>query len=156
MMGLIQQITQKIGRKYMYNQDEVNENLEQLFDLPKSASENNQIIPEASPKKKGRGGARKNSGRKPGSVQKLSGAGILQAIADLDVPFEQGLAEDYMKARQSGDLHVIQKYQSMILNKVVADKQELDVTSNGQTIGASFTFPSVELPEWNNEQPTKH
>ena len=152
----------------MYNQDEVNENLEQLFDLPKrtmqetqqnimraTPSENNQIIPEA-PKKKGRGGARKNSGRKPGSVQKLSGAGILQAIADLDVPFEQGLAEDYKRARESGDLHVIQKYQSMILNKVIADKQEMDITSNGQTIGASFTFPTRELPEWQNDEPTKH
>jgi hypothetical protein len=96
------------------------------------------------------GGARPGSGRKPGK-DKLSGAGILQAIANRDVPFEVGLAEDYAKARSSGDMHVIQKYQSMILNKVVADKQELDVTSNGLTIGASFVFPSLELSDWQTQ-----
>ena len=142
--------------------------MEELFELPRTVEmtqmnilrtekqtepiENNQIIP----KKKGRGGARANSGRKPGSVQKLSGAGILAAIAAIDVPFEQGLAEDYARARAEGDLHIVQRYQQMFLNKVVADKQELDVTSNGQTIGASFNFPTTELPEWQDDKQTKH
>lgn len=131
----------------------VNNNMTELLELDKDNNfENNQIIP----KKKGRGGARPNSGRKPGSVQKLSGAGILAAIAQVDVPFEQGLAEDYARARASGDLHIIQRYQQMFLNKVVADKQEMDITSNGQTIGATFSFPSSELPDWRDEQPTKH
>jgi hypothetical protein len=44
----------------------------------------------------------------------------------------------------------------MFLSKVLADKQEVDMTSNGQTIGASFTFPSSELPDWTDEQPIKH
>lgn len=151
----------------MANNHSVNKNLEELFDMSSTVQEksknilrtdkqtepieNNQIIP----KKKGRGGARANSGRKPGSVQKLSGAGILAAIAAVDVPFEQGLAEDYARARAEGDLHIVQRYQQMFLNKVVADKQELDVTSNGQTIGASFNFPTTELPDWQDEQ-TKH
>jgi hypothetical protein len=118
-------------------------------------NDNQSLAKEEKPKKKGRGGARPNSGRKVGSTVKLSAQTLLAAIADVDVPFEQGLAEDYHKARLSGDLHVIQKYQTMILSKVVADKQELDVTSNGQTLGASFSFPTLELPEWNND-PTKH
>ncbi len=117
--------------------------------------ENNQINQNEVKPKKGRGGARPNSGRKVGSTQKLSATTLLDAIAKVDVPFEQGIAEDYHKARLSGDLFVIQKYQNMILSKVIADKQELDVTSNGQTLGATFTFPTLELPEWNDEH-TKH
>jgi hypothetical protein len=120
------------------------------------ALENNQNKQTIQPVKKGRGGARANSGRKLGATQKLSATSLLDAIAKIDVPFEQGIAEDYLKARQSGDLHVIQKYQTMILSKVIADKQELDVTSNGQTLGANFSFPSKELPDWSNEEIIKH
>ena len=138
---------------------QVNDNLERVFNMehdivPLESNQNNQI--NQLPRKKGRGGARPNSGRKLGSTVRLSGADILNEIAKHDVPFAEGLAEDYAKARQSGDMHVIQRYQQMFLNKVVADKQELDVTSNGKTIGASFTFPSLELPDWKDEQPIKH
>jgi hypothetical protein len=126
-----------------YDQNVVNNSLTNVFDM--EPIENNQIIPK---KKSGRGGARPNSGRKPGSLQKLSGQDILSEIAKRDVPFAVGLAEDYARARQSGDMHVIQRYQQMFLNKVVADKHETDITSNGKTIGASFTFPTTELIDW--------
>jgi len=129
----------------IYNQIEVNENLTNTFDM--GPMETNQIVQK---KKSGRGGARPNSGRKVGSTIRLSGADILTEIAKRDVPFAVGLAEDYARARLSGDMHVIQRYQQMFLNKVVADKQELDVTSNGHTIGANFTFPTTELDEWKN------
>ena len=46
--------------KFNYNQDKINENLEQVFGLEPMVS--NQI--DQTPKKKGRGGARPNSGRK--------------------------------------------------------------------------------------------
>lgn len=100
-------------------------------------------------KKTGRGGARPNAGRKPGSRVKLSAADILKEIEKQDMPFAKGLAEDYKKARQSGDMQVIQRYQQMILSKVVADKQELDVTSNGQTIIPNFEFVKEEISDWN-------
>ncbi len=147
--------------KVPYDQNLVNENMENLLELQPGSTEkeSKQAIKEKrapyATKSPGRGGARKNSGRKKGSTQKLSGASILDAIASIDIPFEEGLALDYKRARDEGDLNVIQRYQTMILAKVVADKQELDVTSNGQTIGASFSFPTTELPEWSNE-PTKH
>lgn len=98
--------------------------------------------------KKGRGGARPNAGRKVGSRVKLSAADILKEIEKTDKPFAQGLAEDYYKARQSGDMQVIQRYQQMILSKVVADKQELDVTSNGKSIVPKFEFTQQEQPDW--------
>lgn len=96
------------------------------------------------------GGPRKNSGRKHGQIQKLSGKKILQEIAKRDVPFAVGLAEDYHNARISGDKHLIVKYQQMILNKVVADKVDVDHTTGGQPFTAMFKFPQQELPDWNN------
>lgn len=127
--------------------------LENTFDMAPSTTEKQSEKPKV--KASGRGGARKNSGRKVGSTQKLSGASILAAIADADVPFEIGLAEDYARARAQGDLMVVQRYQQMFLNKVVADKQEVDMTSNGQTMTMGFSFPTTELPEW-NDGTTKH
>ena len=162
MMVLTPKTTLTIMRKYMSRtishlsqniiRTTVNDNLENTFDMAHDPAplENNQILQKPIPKK-GRGGARANSGRKVGSTVRLSGADILAEIAKRDVPFAEGLAEDYAKARQSGDMLVIQRYQQMFLNKVVADKQEIDMTSNGQTMNVGFTFPSIELNEWKNE-----
>ena len=144
-----------MSKKISYDQNQVNNSLENTFDIESGSTEplvDNQILQ----KKKGRGGARPNSGRKVGSTVKLSAADLLKEIARIDKPFAEGLAEDYKRARDEGDLHIVQRYQQMFLSKVIADKQELDVTSNGQTIGASFTFPSLELPDWKDEQPIKH
>lgn len=98
--------------------------------------------------KKGRGGARPNSGRKVGSTQKLSAQRLLHEIAKRDKPFAIGLAEDYHNARMSGDSHLVVKYQQMILNKVVADKVDVDHTTLGQPIQTIFNFPQKELVDW--------
>lgn len=101
--------------------------------------------------KKGQnGGYRPGSGRKKGSTQKLSAQKILQEIAKKDKPFAIGLAEDYHAARMSGDQHLVVKYQQMILNKVVADKVDVDHTSMGQPLTAMFQFPQRELADWTN------
>jgi len=102
-----------------------------------------QIIP-----KKGRGGVRANSGRKKGTSNKLNSMSVLEEIAKRDVPFEIGLAEDYARARASDDKHLIHKYQTLILNKVLADKSEVDVTSNGETMGVQIVFATKELDDW--------
>lgn len=96
------------------------------------------------------GGPRKNSGRKVGQRQKLSALTILQEIAKRDKPYAVGLAEDYHAARTSGDLNLAHKYHQMILNKVVADKIDVDHTTMGQPLTAMFKFPQKELPDWNN------
>ena len=63
---------------------QVNDNLERVFNMehdivPLESNQNNQI--NQLPRKKGRGGARPNSGRKLGSTVRLSGADILNEIA---------------------------------------------------------------------------
>jgi len=132
-----------------YDQTIVNDSLQNTFDMePLDNNQNLQTEISVVKKRTGRGGARPNSGRKVGSTVKLSAADVLAEIAKQDVPFAVGLAQDYIRARQSGDMHVIQRYQQMLLAKVIADKTETDITSNGQTIGASFTFPTKELIDW--------
>jgi hypothetical protein len=122
-----------------YNQNIVNDSLTNTFELePLNNNQNLQGETTIVKKKPGRGGARPNSGRKVGSTVKLSAADVLAEIAKQDVPFAVGLAQDYIRARQSGDMHVIQRYQQMLLAKVIAYKTETDNNSNGQTIGASF------------------
>ena len=108
--------------------------------------------PSVLPVKK-RGGARVGGGRRKGSTQKLSAQTILAAIEDKDKPFAEGFAEDYHAARMGDDKHLLQKYQSMILNKVVADKQEIDVTTLGQSLHNNFNFPQVELQDWQQTMP---
>lgn len=100
------------------------------------------------------GGRRHGGGRRKGSTNKLTAQKLLQEIAKLDKPFAIGLAEDYHNARLSGDKHLIMKYQSMILNKVVADKVDVDHTTMGQPLTAVFRFPQKELPDWTNIEKT--
>lgn len=126
-----------------YDQNIVNTSLTNTFDMvPMNDNQN------LSKKKKGRGGARPNSGRKIGSTVKLSAQEVLNEIARRDVPFAVGLAEDYIRARHSGDMHIIQRYQQMILSKVIADKVETDITSGGKPFQAIFNFPTVEIDDW--------
>lgn len=105
--------------------------------------ENNQIQT-----KKTRGGKRPGGGRRKGSTNKLAASTLLHEIAKRDKPFAIGLAEDYHNARISGDRHLVMKYQQMILNKVVADKVDVDHTTMGQPLQAVFSFPQKELPDW--------
>ena len=100
------------------------------------------------------GGWRPGAGRKKGQIQKLSAQSILKEIAKKDKPFAIGLAEDYHAARMSGDQHLVVKYQQMILNKVVADKVDVDHTTLGQPLTAVFNFKQSELPDWTNVSKT--
>jgi|TARA_R110000868_G_scaffold312928_1_gene573952 hypothetical protein len=134
--------------KNVVRTNQVNDNLEKTFDM--KPMENNQTV-QIVPKKKGRGGARPNSGRKVGSTVKLSAVDILKEIERKDKPFAEGLAEDYATARRSGDLNVIQRYQQMFLSKVIADKQAIDITTMGESLHNHFTFPNVELKDWKVE-----
>ena len=82
------------------------------------------------------GGVRPGAGRPKGSPNKITGSTLLAAIAERDVPFAQGLAEDYIAARSGDDRHLVLKYQQMIMNKVIADKVEVDVTDQNRLLEA--------------------
>lgn len=98
-------------------------------------------------KKSNRGGARPNSGRKKGAIQKLSGSELLKQIQrTTGKRFEELLAEHYKLAYTMGDWPAVRDYEKTILAKVIADK--VDITSDGQHINTQFVFPKEETVDW--------
>lgn len=95
------------------------------------------------------GGSMPGAGRPKGSKSKLSSQTLLAAIKkETGKPFEQLLAEGYHASVLAMDMPVRQKYEQMILSKVIADKHEIDHTTLGQSMHAVFNFPKQELPDW--------
>ena len=110
-------------------------------------------------KKSTRGGKRPGAGRKTGTTNKIQGVDFLEEYKKVHGnSLKEDLARDMMNARLRGDFEMLFKYQTAFAKYYFADtaKQELDVTSNGQTLGATFTFPTQELPDWQNDKQTKH
>lgn len=82
-----------------------------------------------------RGGARRGAGRPAGSTNKITYQDILSEIHRVHgKEFAQLLAEGYYGAIVANDRPVRQKYELMILNKVVADKTSIDITSQGESL----------------------
>lgn len=93
------------------------------------------------------------NGRPKGSGNKISGATILASVEKYaGEKFEDLLAQGYIESIQQHDKPTRLQYEKMFLSKVVADKTELDVTSNGQTMAATFAFIAQELPDWSQIQ----
>jgi len=99
--------------------------------------------------KKGRGGARPNSGRKPGAIQKLGGKDLLEAIAkQTGKSFAENIAEHYHRAIIANEWNDVRDYEKFIIAKVISDTKEVDVTSNGKSVAIGFNFPQVDLDDW--------
>jgi hypothetical protein len=140
--------------KVQYDQEVVNTSLTEVFDMDPMINNQKEIIK----KKPGRGGKRIGAGRKTGTTNKIQGVEFLEEYKRLHgSSLVEDLAKDMQDARNRGDYDMLFKYQTAFSKYYFADtaKQEVDVTSNGQTLGASFTFPTLELPDWSHE-PIKH
>lgn len=96
-----------------------------------------------------RGGVRKNSGRKKGTTNKISGVSLLEAVKkETGENFETLLAQGYHESILHNDKQTRLQYEKMFLSKVVADKTEIDMTSGGEKISAVFNFPGLETDDW--------
>lgn len=102
--------------------------------------------------KKGRGGPRPNSGRKPGAIQKLGGKELLEAIQKrTGKSFADNIAEHYHRAIVSEEWSDVKDYEKFIIQKVVSDVKEVDITSMGQSLVPQFNFPTKEIQDWSEE-----
>jgi hypothetical protein len=100
------------------------------------------------------GGARPGGGRKPGTTNKISGASILDSVEKYaGEKFEDLLAQGYVDSIKQRDKSTRLQYEKMFLSKVVADKQEIDHTTLGQSLHNNFTFPTIELNDWQQNIP---
>ena len=78
-----------------------------------------------------RGGARPNSGRKKGSVDKVTIAGLLEAVqVTSGKDYMTILAEDFNKARMGNDGALTVKYHNLIMNKVMATLNQVEVNES--------------------------
>lgn len=168
-----------MSKNPQYNQDQVNVNMEQIFDMTPTVNDKmkNIIRPEESRvtesiskqsdtivkpkrvyKKKAptRGGARKGAGRPKGSTTKITIEELLHSMENATgMNYGQRFATNYQLAVEREDWGLVKEYDKTILPKLVADKLETDITSNGETLGVAFNFPTTELAEW-IDGPTKH
>lgn len=98
---------------------------------------------------KTRGGKRPGAGRKKGAIQKLGGRDLLAAIELVTgKSFANNIAEHYYRAITEQQWSEVKDYEKFIIQKVISDKSEVDITTNGESIKANFAFVPVELPEW--------
>lgn len=72
----------------------------------------------------GRGG-KNNTGRPKGTHNKLTAKILLDKVSERGVPFEEGLAEDYLNS--AGDKELRFKYNQLFLNKVMADLKHIEI-----------------------------
>ena len=81
-----------------------------------------------------RGGARAGAGRPKGSTDKITIAGLLEAVdTTAGRPYVEVLAEDFVRARDS-DPHLAQKYHNLILNKVAATLAVVEVAETDDAV----------------------
>lgn len=128
-----------------YNQNTVNESLTNTFDM--EPMKNNQAETKLIVSK--RGGKRPGSGRKPGSTNKIQGVEFLEEYKKIHgSSLKEDLAKDMHEARLRGDYDMLFKYQTAFAKYYFADVATQDITSKGEALGASFTFPTTELIDW--------
>jgi hypothetical protein len=134
-------------KRTQYDQNIVNDSLTNVFEM--DPMKNNQS--ETKLKVSKRGGARPGSGRKAGSTNKIQGVEFLEEYKKIHgTSLKEDLARDMHEARLRGDYDMLYKYQTAFAKYYFADVATQDITSNGKTIGASFTFPTQELVDWRN------
>ena len=128
-----------------YDQNIVNNSLTNTFEM--DPMKNNQA--ETKLKVSKRGGKRPGSGRKVGSTNKIQGVEFLEEYKKVHgSSLKEDLARDMHEARMRGDYDMLFKYQTAFAKYYFADVATQDITSKGEALGASFTFPTRELIDW--------
>jgi len=89
------------------------------------------------PAQKGPGGARPGAGRPKGTVDRVTIEGLLQAVQTRanGRPYVELLAEDFIEARNT-DRQLAAKYHNLILNKVAATLNQVEVKDSADTVEA--------------------
>ena len=104
-----------------------------------------------------RGGARMGAGRPKGSSNKINSDDLIFDFqAQAGMSFEQFVNSRILLASADNNHELVSRYILGMAKYFISDVKEVDITSNGQTIGANFSFPQVELPDWQDDTPTTH
>ena len=84
-----------------------------------------------------RGGARPNSGRKPGSTTKITVENLMAAIElQAGRTYSEVLADNYVSAISRADWNGVRDYDKAFMNKLIAERLEVAVDSTEDAIVA--------------------
>lgn len=91
-----------------------------------------------STKSPSRGGARAGAGRPRGSGNKITATNLLTEIERQSggQSYQELLVEDFLRARVQDDKNLAQKYHHLISSKVLADKLDIEVNDEEDTVTA--------------------
>lgn len=85
-------------------------------------------MPATRKKAPSRGGARTGAGRPKGSTTKIKIEDLMQNIENIaGRPYGELLAENYVSAIQRSDWNGVRDYDKAFMNKMIAEKVEVDV-----------------------------
>ena len=89
-------------------------------------------------KNSNRGGARPGAGRPRGTTHKVTVQGLIDQvqIKSGGQDYTELLVEDFLRARLENDRGLTLKYHNLISNKVLADRLEIDVNEEEDTVTA--------------------
>ena len=117
--------------------------------IDETSQNNNQKIPRYKKKAPSRGGARAGAGRKVGSSSKTNPNKIIYEMHKImKKSYTEILIEELNKSILAGDTRLTNDYLKYIGNKILADKVDIDHTTQGQSLRPIYNFPKSELPEW--------
>jgi len=101
-----------------------------------------------------RGGARSGSGRPKGSTNKIKMEDLLAKIElHTGLDYAEQLALNYASAIDRSDWRMVNDYDKAFLNKVVADKQEVEITNPEETIEAKAQAFAEALMSLSTKEP---
>jgi hypothetical protein len=104
--------------------------------------------PRYSVKSPGRGGARANSGRKKGATTKIS---IESLMAEIELQsgktYAELLTHNYVGAISRSDWNGVRDYDKAFMNKMIAEKMEVEVTNTEEVIEAKQAAFAAALAE---------
>lgn len=97
----------------------------------------------------GRGGYRPNSGRPKGSTNKISPQTLLHDFRrEQGMTFSQFINKKIKDAEINNDHELVSKYILGLAKYIIQDIQQVDHTTQGQSLRPIYNFPKNELPDW--------
>jgi len=101
------------------------------------------------PKISSRGGKRDGSGRPKGSINKISPEKLIRNFKQQSgLTFERFVNEQILSAHAEGNRDLVSKYILGLAKYYMTDIQQVDHTSNGESLGVQLIFRPQELDDW--------
>lgn len=96
-----------------------------------------------------RGGKRVGSGRPKGTTNKITPEEMLTDFKKQSgMSFHEFVNQQIIKASNENNNELVSRYLLGFGKYLIKDIQEVDVTSNGQSLKTVFHFPTIDIDDW--------